>query len=223
MKQYISLAMVALIVAVCGCKAGRADAQLVAPLSGVLGQIQSVANNSIGIQTKSGLVAVGITEPLTTYRQVPSDLKHVTSDSYIGVASEEHADGTQVAKQIFIFPTELRGAAEGSVLLESAPGEANRSRMTNGSISQPAVGEARSRMTNGVVQQGDSAILVVQYQGGSQRISVPVNVPVTQVVPAKVTLEAGDAVYAATTKQVNGALTTDKIFVVSERAAEKTK
>jgi hypothetical protein len=222
MKYYISLAMLALLAAVSGCKAGRANVQSVTPLSGVLGQIQSVRDSSLGIQTKSGVVTLQITEPLTTYRQVPSDLNHVTSDAYIGVASEEHPDGTEVAKQIFIFPTELRGAAEGSVLLDATPGEANRSRMTNGSVSRPATAEARSRMTNGVVREGGSTI-VVQYEDGSQRISVPANVPVTQVVPGKVTLEAGDAVYAVTTKQADGALTTDKIFVVAAPAPEKTK
>jgi hypothetical protein len=54
---------------------------------------------------------------------------------------------------------------------------------------------------------------VVQYQDGAQTISVPPNTPVTEIKPDRVTLEAGDVVYAATTKQPNGALTTNKVFV----------
>src|SRR5260370_7583618 len=107
----------------------------VQPLPGVLGQVKSVTPNSIEIGTKSGVVSLKITQPLTTYRQVPSDLSQVTSDAYIGVASEERPDGTEVAKQIIVFPAELRGAPEGSVLLHSPAGAALHRRLPNASLS----------------------------------------------------------------------------------------
>jgi len=50
-------------------------------------KVQSVTGSSIDVQTGSGVVHVGITRPLTTYKQIPSDLSHVTSTSYVGVAS----------------------------------------------------------------------------------------------------------------------------------------
>ena len=68
-------------------------------------------------------------------------------------------------------------------------------------------------MTNGTVQTGGGTTLVVQYQEGAQTISVPPNTPVNEIKPERVTLEAGDVVYAATTKQPNAALTTNKVFV----------
>jgi hypothetical protein len=102
-------------------------------------------------------------------------LSHVTSASYIGVASTEQANGKDVAKQVIIFPAELNGAAEGSVLTDP-PGATAHSRMTNGSVSRPVV--SHSRMTNGTVQRGSDTTLVVQYQDGSKTISVPPNVPV---------------------------------------------
>src|SRR5580692_3340566 len=80
------------------------------PLSGVIGKVQSVTGSSIDVQTGSGGVHVNIKQPLTTYKQIPSDLSHVTSTSYIGVASTEKPDGKEVAKQVIIFPEELRGA-----------------------------------------------------------------------------------------------------------------
>jgi hypothetical protein len=121
----------------------------------------------------------------------------------------QQADGTELAKQVIIFPKELRGAAEGSVLLD-APGATTHNRMTNGSVSTPAV--SHSRMTNGTVQKGGSSTLVVRYQDGSQTISVPAGVPVTLVAKETVTLGAGDAIYAATEKLPDGTLTTNKIF-----------
>ena len=190
------------------------------PLSGVIGKVQSVADSSIDVQTGSGVVHVDITQPLTTYKQIPSDLSHVTSTSYVGVASTEQADGKEVAKQIIIFPEELRGAAEGSVLTDP-PGATTHSRMTNGSVSRPAV--AHSRMTNGTVQKGSGTTLVVQYQDGSKTISVPANVLVTQVSPEKVTLAAGDTVYLTTDKLPNGTLTTNKILVIAPAVSTNTK
>jgi leucyl aminopeptidase (aminopeptidase T) len=67
-------------------------------------------------------------------------------------------------------------------------------------------------MTNGTVQKSGGTTLVVNYQDGSQTISVPPNVPVTEVAPQQVTFSRGDVVYAATEKRPDGTLVTDKIF-----------
>jgi hypothetical protein len=197
-----------------------AQVKAVPPLSGVIGKVQSVTDSSIDVQTGSGVVHVDITQPLTTYKQIPSELSHVTSTTYVGVASTEQADGKEVAKQIIIFPEELRGAAEGSVLTDP-PGGTTHSRMTNGSVSRPAA--SHSRMTNGTVQKGSGTTLVVQYQDGSRTISVPANVPVVEVAPEKVTLAAGDTVYLTTDKLPNGTLTTNKILVIAPAVSPNTR
>jgi len=190
----------------------RAQAQPAPPLAGVLGKVQSFAGSSLDVATPAGVVHVTVTQPLATYKQIPSDLSHVTSNSYVGVASVQQADGTELAKQVIIFPKELRGAAEGSVLTD-APGATTHSRMTNGSVSKPAV--SHSRMTNGTVQKGDSSTLVVRYQDGSQTISIPSGVPVVMVAKEPVTVSAGDTVYAATEKLPDGTLTTNKILQIA--------
>src|SRR5258705_955015 len=187
------------------------QAHPVPPLAGVLGKVQSFTSNSLDVATPSGVVHVTVTHPLATYKQIPSDLSHVASTSYIGVASVQQADGTELAKQVIIFPKELRGAAEGSVLLD-APGATTPNRMTNGSVSKPAV--SRSRMTNGTVQKGASSTLVVQYQDGSQTISIPAGVQGVLVAKEAVTLSAGDTIYAATEKLPDGMLTTNKILQI---------
>jgi len=187
---------------------GAAEAQQSAPpIDGVIGKLQSFDGKSLDVMTPAGAVHVAVKEPLTTYKQIPSDLSHVATAPYIGVASTEQADGNQVAKQIFIFPAELRGAAEGSVLTDP-PGATSHSRMTNGTVSRPS----HSRMTNGTVQKSGGTTLVVNYQDGSQTISVPPNVPVTEVAPQNVTFNPGDVIYATTEKLADGTLATDKIF-----------
>ena len=192
-----------------------AQAQPAPPLSGVLGKVQSFTGSSLDVATPSGVVHVTVTQPLATYKQIPSDLSHVASTSYIGVASVQQADGTELAKQVIIFPKELRGAAEGSVLLDAPgattyTGATTYNRMTNGSVSRPAV--SHSRMTNGTVQKGASSTLVVRYQDGSQTISLPAGVPVTLVAKTTGTLGAGDTIYAPTEKLPDGTLTMNKIF-----------
>ena len=190
----------------------RAQEQPAAPLAGVVGKVQSFTDSSLDVATPTGVIHVKVTQPLATYKQIPSDLNHVTSNSYVGVASVQQADGTELAKQVIIFPKELRGAAEGSVLTD-APGATAHSRMTNGSVSKPAV--SHSRMTNGTVQKGDSSTLVVRYQDGSQTISIPSGVPVVMVAKEPVTVIVGDTVYAATEKLPDGTLTTNKILQIA--------
>jgi hypothetical protein len=197
-----------------------AQVQAAPPIPGVIGKVQSFTGSSLDVQTPSGVVHVEVKQLLTTYKQIPSDFGHVTAASCVGVASTEQADGKEIAKQVIIFPPELSGAAEGSVLT-NPPGATTHSRMTNGSVSRPA--ESHSRMTNGTVQKGGGTTLIVQYQDGSKTISVPANVPVVQVVPEQVTLAAGDVVYAATDKSPNGELVTNKIFLFIPAASANAK
>jgi hypothetical protein len=199
----------------CTVTIGAVEAQQAAtPIDGVIGKLQSFDGKSVDVVTPAGAVHVAVKEPLTTYKQIPSDLSHVTSASYVGVASTELANGKEVARQIFIFPPELSGAAEGSVLTDP-PGATSHSRMTNGTVSRPS----HSRMTNGTVQKSGGTTLVVNYQDGSQTISVPPSVPVTEVAPHTVTFNPGDVVYATTEKLPDGTLVTDKIFQFVPAAA----
>ena len=220
MHPLLRIVFISLLAAHATPNAVWAQVKAVPPLSGVIGKVQSVTDSSIDVQTGSGVVHVNIKQPLTTYKQIPSDLSHVASTSYIGVASTEQPDGKEVAKQVIIFPEELRGAAEGSVLTDP-PGATTHSRMTNGSVSRPAA--LHSRMTNGTVQKGSGTTFVVQYQDGSKTISVPANVAVTQVAPEKVTLAAGDTIYLTTDKLPDGTLTTNKILVIAPAASSNTK
>jgi hypothetical protein len=220
MRPLLRIVFISLLAAQATPNTVWAQVKAVQPLPGVIGKVQSVTDGFIEVQTGSGLVHVDIARPLTTYKQIPSDLSHVTSASYVGVASTEQADGKEVAKQIIIFPEELRGAAEGSVLIDP-PGATAHSRMTNGSVSRPAA--PHSRMTNGTVQKGSGTTVVVQYQDGSKTISVPANVAVVQVAPEKVTLAAGDTVYLTTDKLPNGTLTTNKILVIAPAVSPNSK
>jgi hypothetical protein len=72
------------------------------------------------------------------------------------------------------------------------------------------------------VEKGSGTTLVVQYQDGSKTISVPANVPVTEVAPEGITFAPGDVVYAATEKLPDGTLTTSRIFLFIPAASPTT-
>jgi hypothetical protein len=209
--KFTTLFYAAMLAALVFPNIASAQVEAAPPLAGVLGKIQSFTGSALEVATPSGVVHVMVNRPLATYKQIPSDLSQITSTSYVGVASVQQANGTELAKQIIIFPKELRGAAEGSVLLD-APGATTHNRMTNGSVSAPAV--SPSRMTNGTVQKGASSTLVVRYQDGSQTISIPTRVQVVLIAKEAVTLSAGDTIYAATEKLPDGMLTTNKILQI---------
>ena len=209
----LPLPFVCLLSAASGSVAAWAQVVATPPIPGVVGKLNAVTSNSLEIQTKTGVVRVEIKQPLTIYREVPSDLSQVTSSTYVGVTSVKQASGMELAKHIMIFPAELRGAAEGSFLMDAAPDATAHSRMTNGSVARPAA--SNSRMTNGTVRKVGGTTLAVHYQDGAQTISVPPNVPVTEAAPAKMTLTQGDTIYVATTEQSNGPLTTDKILLIA--------
>jgi hypothetical protein len=207
-------------------------AQAAPPIEGVKGKVQKVTNDGMDIQSPKGLVHVKIKQPLTTYGREASDLSKVTSDSFVGVTSVKQPDGKEQAKEIHIFPSELRGAGEGSNMMD----QASQSRMTNGSVSRTGTsGSGGSRMTNGTVsssggsrmtngtvqKQGGGKTIVVRYQNGSQTIAVPPGTEVTQIVPKQQKLEPGDTVYAATEKAADGTLTTDKVYVISAKSGSK--
>jgi hypothetical protein len=216
----LPLSFVCLLSVASGSVAAFAQADATPPIPGVVGKLNAVTSHSIEIQTKSGVVLVEIKQPLRIYREVPSDLRHVTSSTYAGVTSVKQANGMELAKHIMIFPAELRGAAEGSFMMDAAPDATTHSRMTNGSVARPPA--SNSRMTNGMVRNGGGTTLVVHYQDGEQTVSVPPNVPVTEAAPVTMTLTPGDTIYAATTKQPNGPVTTDKILIIARAEPPNT-
>src|SRR5580693_6978295 len=92
----LHLAAIALLAVQALPTTASAQGEATPPLAGVLGKVQSFTGKSLDVQTPSGVVHVAVKQPLATYKQIPSDLSHVTSTSYVGVASEQQADGTEL-------------------------------------------------------------------------------------------------------------------------------
>lgn len=184
-------------------------------LSAVRGTIAALTDTSVSITTASGAQSVHLDQPVTVYARTPSDLSHVTPNSFVGITSEKQADGTERATEIHIFPEALRGTGEGSRLMEST---ASASRMTNGNVSAtgPSGG---SRMTNGSVASTGTAgatHYVIEYPGGTQTIEIPPAVTVTIIASTGTPLAVGTDVIVLAHTGTSGNLTASGIMLSNQ-------
>ena len=146
---------------------------------------------------------VHLVQPAAVYAGQPSDLKHITMNSYIGVGSVKGADGKEHATDIKIFPDVFRGLAEGSYMQPGQSGAPSNSRMTNGAVAASSKPKSGSRMTNGAVTNaGSGSELTV----GGQQIDVPAGTPVVLIARTGQPLQAGQHVLIPAKKQGDGSL-----------------
>ena len=175
----------------------------------VAGGVVSVSSTEVSLQTKQGPVTVHFAKPVTVYEGQPSDMKHISANAYIGVASVKGDDGKENATDIKIFPEAFRGLAQGSYMQPPQSGAPSNSRMTNGAVAKkPASG---SRMTNGTATStGSGSELIV----GGQQIEVPVGTPVVLIAATKKPLQPGQVVLIPAKKQDDGSFAGQSILVL---------
>lgn len=190
-------------------------------LTPVRGTIASISDTALTITTATGPQTVRIVPPLRVYARTPSDLAHVTPNAFVGITSSAQPDGSERATEIHVFPEELRGTGEGSRMMEVPAGSGGRgtaikgaapSRMTNGNVSD-------SRMTNGTVGSTGGGTYTVQYQGGTQKITVPANVTVTIIAPSTTKLAMGSSVVALGRQAADGRTSASSVMLLGPAPA----
>jgi hypothetical protein len=168
------------------------------------GTVVSASATEVVVQADSGPVTVKTAQPFHVYARAPGKLSQVKETSFIGVTTVKQPDGSEQATEIHVFPEELRGLGEGSRMMTPDTSGSGR-RMTNGSVAP-----SQSRMSNGSVTSTTGSTLVVQYAGGSQRVTVPPTTPVTEFKISAKHLAAGDQVAVLATRNADGSLSADK-------------
>jgi hypothetical protein len=172
--------------------AGLSIAAIAAPEHERLrGTVSAVSANEVTVRTATGEVSMSVGGDTKYLTVVRSDLNHIATDSYIGVATK-NVGGKLVALDVLIFPPAMKGAAEGHFGWDRLPdttvagGTHTASSMTNGSVAAVVQGGSaattNSTMTNGSVatasERGGARQLTVTYKGGEQMILVPPTAPV---------------------------------------------
>jgi hypothetical protein len=178
----------------------------------VRGIVSDMTQSSLVVKSDTGNVTIGLAGQPKVFDREPGTLSDVADNAFVGVTSVKQPDGKEQAREIHVFPEDLRGLGEGSRMMEpsAAPGAAGEgNRMTNGSVQA-------SRMSNGTVSSANGGTLVVTYAGGSQTIDVPPSTPVTVIKETSKQPATGDQVVVMSKRGDNGALTARSVLLVSK-------
>jgi Domain of unknown function (DUF5666) len=206
--SFFSLALLAVAI-----PASAAFSQTFPPgVTPVAGAVVNVSSTEISLQTQQGPVTVHLVQPATVFEGQPSDMSHISANSYIGVGSVKGDDGKEHATDIKIFPEAFRGLAEGSFMQPAKSGAPSNSRMTNGAVAASSKSKASgSRMTNGAATKtGSGSELTV----GGQQIEVPAGTPVVLIAATKKPLQPGQLVLIPAKKQNDGSFDGQTILVL---------
>jgi hypothetical protein len=191
----------------------------------IRGTVSAISADEVTVSTPTGAISMQAGAGTKYLTVVHSDLDHIETGSYIGVAAKNVGDKL-VALDVLIFPPAMKGAAEGHFGWDRMPdttlsgGTSTASNMTNGSVAAVALSSAApiaSNMTNGSVavasKGGGVKQVTLTYKDGRQTILVPPTAPVVTLQPGAASdLKAGDKVFVNAI--VDGGKTTAALILV---------
>ncbi|MEB0045381.1 MULTISPECIES: DUF5666 domain-containing protein [unclassified Pseudomonas] len=162
---------------------------------GVRGEITGVSADALKVHANSGEnVTINLTKDTKVRAVTLANIEDIKPGSYIGSAAVPQADGTLKALEVHVFPPELAGSGEGHRPFDLAKG----SSMTNGSVGDLVVSNGRT--------------LTVNYKGGQQKILVPEDVPIVNLMPGdRSLLKVGAKIVMFVTQSADGTLTAQSI------------
>jgi hypothetical protein len=123
----------------------------------IRGTLTAAKDGTISVQTAKGeTVSIKLANDAGLFLVTKAEMSAIQSGKFVGITSFEQ-DGKRVAREVHVFDESLRGLAEGHYPwdLESKP-----NMMTNANISK-------------VEEVGTDRVLVLNYKGGEQTITIP--------------------------------------------------
>src|SRR5579862_8853659 len=90
-----------------------------APLR-IRGTVAAISSNALSVHTANGDVSALLKRDTAFVSVVPSNLNHVTTGSYVGVASKNVGDKL-IALSVIVFPPSMKGASEGHAAYDILP------------------------------------------------------------------------------------------------------
>jgi hypothetical protein len=155
----------------------------------IRGEIVSLSGDTLKVHRRSGdTVSIEVKESVGVNAVKAIQLADIKPGSYVGAAAMPGPDGKLTAKEVLVFPEAARGTGEGHYAWDLGA----NSTMTNANVDT-------------VVQGTSGRDLKLSYQGGSNTINVPANVPVVTLVPAtRADLTAGKKVFVVAVPEKDG-------------------
>ncbi|MGX0888896.1 hypothetical protein AB7M22_000904 [Pseudomonas sp. ADAK2 TE3594] len=162
---------------------------------GVRGEITGISADTMKVHVNSGEnVVINLTQDTKVRAVTVVNIEDIKPGSYIGSAAVPQEDGTLKALEVHVFPPELAGSGDGHRPFDLVKG----SSMTNGSVGDLVVSNGR--------------VLTVNYKGGQQKILVPEDVPIVNLVPGdRSLLKVGVKIVTFVTQSADGTLTAQSI------------
>ncbi|MDR6913929.1 hypothetical protein J2X66_000776 [Pseudomonas sp. 3296] len=162
---------------------------------GVRGEITGVSSDALNVHVNSGEnVVIHLTNDTKIRAVTLANIEDIKPGSYIGSAAIPQEDGTLKALEVHVFPPELAGSGDGHRPFDLVKG----SSMTNGSVGDLVVSNGR--------------VLTVNYKGGQQKILVPMDVPIVNLMPGdRSLLRVGVKIVTFVTQSADGTLTAQSI------------
>src|SRR3981189_3403411 len=128
----------------------------------IRGTLIAAKDGTISVQTAKGeTVSIKLAHDAGLFLGTKAEMSAIQSGKFVGITSFEQ-DGKRVAREVHVFDESLRGLAEGHSpwVLEAKP-----NMMTNANISK-------------VEEVGTDRVLVLNYKGGEQTITIPTSATV---------------------------------------------
>jgi hypothetical protein len=159
------------------------------------GAIAALSGDVLTVKSREGTISeIQLTPKTTIVSTSPIALSDIKPNDFVGVAAMKRPDGTLVAAEVRRFPAPSN---EGHRPSDFAPG----STMTNATVSA-------------TVQATEGRELVLTYKGGTQKIVVPQNLPISELVDAdRSALVPGAEVNLTATADAQGKLSAQRVQV----------
>ena len=128
----------------------------------IRGTLTAAKDGTIDVQNAKGeTLSIKLASDAGLFLVTKADMSAVQTGKFVGITSFEE-DGKRVAREVHVFDESLRGLAEGHYPwdLESKP-----NMMTNANISK-------------VEEAGTDRVLILNYKGGEQTITIPASATV---------------------------------------------
>ena len=128
----------------------------------IRGTLTAAKDGTIGVQNAKGeTVSIKLANDAGLFLVTKADMSAIQNGKFVGITSFEES-GKRVAREVHVFDESLRGLAEGHYPWDL---EARPNMMTNANISK-------------VEEVGTDRVLILNYKGGEQTISIPSNTTV---------------------------------------------
>lgn len=162
---------------------------------GVRGEITGVSPDVLKVHVNTGEnVVINLTSDTKVRAVTLANIEDIKPGSYIGSAAIAQDDCTLKALEVHVFPPELAGSGDGHRPFDLVKG----SSMTNGSVGDLVVSNGR--------------VLTVNYKGGQQKILVPEDVPIVNLMPGdRSLLKVGVKIVTFVSQSADGTLTAQSI------------